>query len=113
MVKDDRKLNIIYEAITNELDYESLPRSWQLPHIQYFSSKTLFDYQIDALKNITKLLKYFYEDIYEFPNHNKYEDFIEAKKKFYNELLKRNRDVQSLEITDDNKAVANLLKYYE
>ncbi len=113
MVKEDRKQNIIYEAIANELDYESLPRSWQLPNIQFFSSKTLFDYQIDALKNITKFLKYFYEDIYEFPKHDRYEDFVDAKKKFYDELLKRNKDIETLEISDDNKAVANLLQYYD
>ncbi|MGC9124127.1 MAG: DEAD/DEAH box helicase family protein [Thermoplasmata archaeon] len=113
MVNEDRKQNIIYEAIANELDYESLPRSWQLQNIQFFSNKTLFDYQIDALKNITKFLKYFYEDIYEFPSKEGYENFIEAKKKFYNELLKRNKDVESLGISDDNKAVRNILQYYD
>ena len=113
MTNEDRKQNIIYEAIANELDYESLHRSWQLPNIQYFSKKILFDYQADAIKNVTKFLNHFYENLYEYPKNDKYEDFIEAKKKLYNEILKRNKDVKSLEIDDDNKAVKDLLQYYD
>jgi len=112
--KEEKKENILYETIANELDYESLPRAWQLNNIGYFSNgKTLFDYQIDAIKNISKFLKHFYEDLYEYPKNNKYDEFIEAKKKLYNELLQRNNKIKDLGPDDENKAVKELLQYYD
>ncbi len=114
MKNNDKKEYILYEEIANEFDYQSLPIQWQLPRLDSFSEKKrLYDYQIDALKNITKLLKYFYEDIFEYPNKSKYLDYKEAKKKFYNELIKRKQEIKSLELTSDNKAVKNILPYYE
>jgi len=42
--KEEKKENILYETIANEIDYGSLPRAWQLNKIEYFSNrKTLFD----------------------------------------------------------------------
>jgi len=111
---EEKKENILYETIANELDYVSLPRTWQLNNIEYFSNnKILFDYQIDAIKNITKFLKHFYEDLYDYPRKNKYDEFIEAKKKLYNELLQRNNEIRHLGPDDDNKAVKELLGYYD
>jgi len=111
---EEKKENILYETIANELDYVSLPRTWQLNNIEYFSNnKILFDYQIDAIKNITKFLKHFYEDLYDYPRKNKYDEFIEAKKKLYNELLQRNNEIRQLGPDDDNKAVKELLGYYD
>jgi len=111
---EEKKENILYETIANELDYESLPRTWQLNNIGYFSNnKKLFDYQIDAIKNITKFLKHFYEDLYDYPRKNKYDEFIEAKKKLYNELLQRNNEIKEFGPKDDNKAVIELLRYYD
>jgi len=44
MVNKEKKENILYETIANELD-KSLPRTWQLNNIGYFSNnKKLFDY---------------------------------------------------------------------
>lgn len=114
MTNKEKKENVLYEIIANELDYNSLPLQWQLPRLSYFSDKKrLYDYQIDALKNITKLLKYFYEDIFEYPNKSKHLEYKEAKKKFYNELIKRKREIKSLGLASENKAVLGLLRYYE
>jgi len=111
--KEEKKENILYETIANELDYGSLPRAWQLNKIEYFSNgKTLFDYQIDAIKSITKFLKHFYDNLYEYPKNNKYDEFIETKKKLYNELLQRNNKIKELGPDDENKAVKELLQFY-
>jgi len=111
---EEKKENTLYEIIANEMDYEALPRAWQLNDIEYFSGeKKLFDYQIDAIKNITKFLKHFYEDLYEYQPNNKYDEFIEAKKKLYYELLQRNSKIIDLGPTDENKAVKELLQYYD
>jgi len=112
--KEEKKENILYETIANELDYGSLPRAWQLNNIECFSdAKTLFDYQIDAIKNISKFLKHFYDDLYEYPKKNKYDEFIETKKKLYNELLQRNNKIKDLGPADENKVVKELLQYYD
>ena len=114
MKNKEKQEVILYEEIANEIDYQSLPLQWQLPKLDSFSEKKrLYDYQIDALKNITKLLEYFYGIIFEYPNKSKYLDYKEAKKKFYNELIKKKPEIKSLELTSDNKAVKNLLSYYE
>jgi len=115
MAKNEEKTeNTLYEIIANEMDYEALPRAWQLNKIEYFSGKKeLFDYQIDAIKNITKFLKYFYEDLYEYQPNNKYDEFIEAKKRLYYELLQRNSRIIDLGLTDENKAIKELLQYYD
>jgi len=111
---EEKKENTLYEIIANEMDYEALPRTWQLNNIGYFSGeKKLFDYQIDAIKNITKFLKHFYEDLYEYQPNNKYDEFIEAKKRLYYELLQRNSKIIDLGPTDENKAVKELLQYYD
>ena len=111
---EEKKENTLYEIIADEMDYEALPRTWQLNNIGYFSGeKKLFDYQIDAIKNITKFLKHFYEDLYEYQPNNKYNEFIEAKKKLYYELLQRNSKIIDLGPTDENKAVKELLQYYD
>ena len=109
--KKENKVNILYETIASELDYESLPTAWQLKNIGDFSEKKLFDYQIDAIKSITKFLKHFYGDLYEYPKNNKYDEFIETKKKLYNELLQRNNKIRDLGPDDENKAVKELLQY--
>ena len=110
----DNKENEIYEQIANEIDYQSLPTQWQLPRLGYFSDKKiLYDYQLTAIENITKLLKYFYEDLLEYPTRSKYADYIEAKKKFYNELIKRKHEIKDFGLKSDNEAVRNLLLYYQ
>jgi len=106
--------NILYETIVNDMNYESLPRDWQLNNIDYFSEeKTLFDYQNKAIKNIINFLKYFYEDLYDYPTNNKYDEFIETKKKLYDELLHRDNEIKYLGLDDRNKAVKELLPYYD
>ena len=106
--------NILYETIVNDVNYESLPRDWQLNNIDYFSEeKTLFDYQNKAIKNIINFLKYFYEDLYDYPTNNKYDEFIETKKKLYDELLHRDNEIKYLGLDDRNKAVKELLPYYD
>ena len=50
----------ILEQIVEFESYDDIT-SWHLPNISNFSeSKTLFEYQINAIKNITKVLHRFY-----------------------------------------------------
>ena len=93
---DEEKIRIIYESISNEIDYETLPSKWQYNIGQFSENKKLYDYQIDALKNAIKLLKHFYSDLYRFPEKNSYKDFIEAKKMLYEEVKSKNKDVEKL-----------------
>ena len=111
---NENKEVILYEQIANEFDYQSLPNQWQLSNPSYFSDKKkLYDYQLDAIENITKILKHFYEDSLEYPNKSKYADYVEAKKKFYNELVSKNPEIKYFGLKSDNKAVRDILSYYE
>jgi len=110
---DDEKENILYEPIVNGMDYDALPGDWKLNNIEYFSDKkTLFDYQKKAMQNITNFLKYFYEDLYNYPTNNKYDDFVKAKKKLYDSLLISRNEIKELGLDDRNKAVKEILNNY-
>ncbi|MEM1654681.1 MAG: DEAD/DEAH box helicase family protein [Thermoplasmata archaeon] len=110
----EEKINIIYERIVDEIDYETLPSKWKLNIGQFSENKKLYDYQIDALKNAIKLLKHFYSDLYRFPEKNSYKDFIEAKKMLYEEVKRINEDVEKLYLSSKNNAVVNdIARYYD
>ena len=49
------------EPISQSLNYGDLPETWRVPGIERFSSqKTLYDYQIDALKNAARAFFLYY-----------------------------------------------------
>ena len=56
-------MKLYYEDFVSNILYEDLG-DWQIPNISSFSSgiKSLFPYQVDALKNIIKLLYYYYNN---------------------------------------------------
>ena len=59
--KEKKSLKNILERIVNDIQYDDLG-TWRLDDIISFSKKKkLFDYQIEALKNITKLLYLYFE----------------------------------------------------
>ena len=110
---EDEKVNVLYEDIVNEMDYDALPIDWKLNNIEYFSDeKTLFDYQKKAIQNITKFLKYFYNDLYNYPKNNTYDEFVKAKKNLYDKLLIRHNEIKDLGLDDNNKAVKEILNNY-
>ncbi|MEM3431669.1 MAG: DEAD/DEAH box helicase family protein, partial [Candidatus Micrarchaeia archaeon] len=111
---DEEKVMIIYESISKEMDYETLPSKWQYNIGKFSESKNLYEYQIDALKNGIKFLKHFYSDLYEFPKKNSYRDFKEAKKMLYEEVKSKNRDVEKLYLSSKNNATVNdIARYYD
>ncbi|MEM0139647.1 MAG: DEAD/DEAH box helicase family protein [Ferroplasma sp.] len=110
----EEKIRIIYEGISDEIDYETLPSKWQYNIGQFSENKKLYDYQKDALKNAIKFLKYFYSDLYEFPEKNSCKDFKEAKKMLYNEGKRKNRDIDKLYLSSKNNATVNdIARYYD
>jgi superfamily II DNA or RNA helicase len=101
---------IIYEKIASDIDYETLSSQWQYNGslMSFFSDKKkLYDYQIDALKNASKFLWKFYSYYYEYPKYNDYKNFIEAKKKLYNDIKSINKDVENLGLSSKDNSVIN------
>ncbi|MCW1291717.1 MAG: DEAD/DEAH box helicase family protein [Candidatus Rehaiarchaeum fermentans] len=110
---DEEKIRIIYESISNEIDYETLPSKWQYNIGQFSENKKLYDYQKDALKNAIKFLKHFYSDLYKFPEKNSYKDFEEAKKELYEEAKRKNEDIEELYLYSKNNPIVNdIARYY-
>ncbi|MEM3431661.1 MAG: DEAD/DEAH box helicase family protein, partial [Candidatus Micrarchaeia archaeon] len=110
----EEKSKTIYELITNEIDYETLPSKWQYNIGQFSENKKLYDYQKDALKNAIKFLKHFYSDLYKFPEKNSYKDFKEAKKELYEEAKRKNGDIEKLYLSSENNAMVNdIARYYD
>ncbi len=56
-------MELFYEKVANDINYESLG-DWQIPNITSFSSgiKELFPYQVSAIKNAIKLLNLYYSN---------------------------------------------------
>lgn len=100
----------IYEEFIDRIDYETLPNGWQIKNGNVFSeSKKLYEYQVNALKNATKLLYHFYKDMNNF-NDN---EIKERKKEFYNEIKRIEKNIEKLSLDDDNEAVKEILNYYD
>jgi len=56
------KMKCFLEEIINDINYHNLNK-WHLPYLARFSeNKTLFDYQVKAIENITKVLYLFYSE---------------------------------------------------
>jgi len=112
---NSEKVPLIYQDIIEEITYESLPSEWIEHNLFSFSDKiTLFDYQQDALKSAIKLLYYYFESLQKYNPQENEREYIERKKKFYNEISKFNKKlVASLGITSKkNKSLFNKLKEY-
>ncbi len=106
----DKEFNY-YQKLVDGMDYASLPSIWQFD-ASYSSSKKLYDYQENALRNAVKFLKYFYHDVSNERNDNK--KFIKTKKAVYNDLLKYNKDIKNLKLSNkNNDAVNDILNYYD
>ena len=56
-------MKLYYESFVSNILYEDLG-DWQIPNISSFSNdiKSLFPYQVEALKNIIKLLYFYYNN---------------------------------------------------
>ena len=51
----------ILESIAQSFNHGDLPETWRVPEIERFSlQKTLYDYQVDALKNAARALYLYY-----------------------------------------------------
>jgi len=81
------KVPLIYQDLVEEITYESLPSSWIDHNLSSFSDKiTLFDYQQEALKSAIKFLHYYFESLQKYHTQENQQEYIERKKKLYNEI---------------------------
>ena len=105
------KVPLIYQDLVEEVTYESLPSSWIDHNLSSFSGKiTLFDYQQEALKSAIKFLHYYFESLQKYLTKENHTEYIERKKKLYNEISKFNKKlIDSLGIINKNKKL--LFKY--
>ena len=105
------KVPLIYQDLVEEITYESLPSSWIDHNLSSFSDKiTLFDYQQEALKSAIKFLHYYFESLQKYHTQENQQEYIERKKKLYNEISKFNKKlIDSLGIINKNKKL--LFKY--
>ena len=57
-------MKIYYESFLDDINYESIDQSWRIDNIVDFSNeiKELFPYQVNALKNVLKLLNLYYSN---------------------------------------------------
>jgi len=109
------KVPLIYQDLVEEITYESLPSSWIEHNLSSFSDRiTLFDYQQDALKSAIKFLHYYFESLQKYSPEEKQVEYIERKKKLYNEISRANKKlIDSLGIVNkNNKSLFNKLKEY-
>ena len=53
---------LYYEDFVENINYETINQEWQIENIVEFSNeiKELFPYQVNALKNVIKLLNFYY-----------------------------------------------------
>ena len=73
----------LLESITQKLNYNDLPETWQVPEITRFSNeKTLHEYQEDALKKTAKALYQYYEKEYNWIKNEQSEVNIDRKRYF-------------------------------
>ena len=106
---------LIYQDLVEEVTYESLPSSWIDHNLSSFSDKiTLFDYQQEALKSAIKFLHYYFESLQKYLPKENHTEYIERKKKLYNEISKYHKKLlDSLGIINkNNKLLFNKLKEY-
>ncbi len=110
---DGRKSGVykpLYEELVDRIEYVTLPTTWLLRDITAFSrDKRLYEYQVNALENVVKLLYHFYSGMKDFSDH----EIKERKKELYKELTKIGSHVGDLSLTDDNPAVKEILNYYD
>ena len=99
-------MELFYDKIVNEINYESLG-DWQIPNISSFSNsiKELFPYQVEAIKNVIKLLYLYYSS-------------DNGKKLLYDKCIENGLEQDSFRIYDVVKRKQNMLfdiasKYYE
>jgi len=111
----NEKVPLIYQDLVEEITYESLPSSWIDHDLYSFSDKiTLFDYQQEALKSAIKFLHYYFESLQKYSPLENQVEYIERKKKLYNEISRFNKKlIESLGITSkNNKLLFDKLKEY-
>lgn len=77
-------MECVLEKIVNDINYYDI-NSWHLPNLASFSeNKTLFDYQVRAIQNITKVLYLYYSECNANKNNlfQKYKEYGLNDKKF-------------------------------
>jgi len=115
MVKNNKKVPLIYQGIADEIEFNTIPKEWQKTNLNTFSKEiTLFDYQQDALKNALKLLHYYFNSLQKYDEKDDELLNIERKKKFFNEIWRIERElIDTLGIINKkNKPLFNKLKQY-
>ena len=109
------KVPLLYQDITEEMSYEALPAEWLRTNFSTFSdTKSLFDYQRNALKNGLKLLHYYFSSLQNYDPSEGSSQIIERKRKFIYELRKYDKSfLESLGISNKrNKLLFSKLKQY-
>lgn len=112
----DKQVPLIYEEIVEGINFDSLPTKWLKTDINKFSDNiNLYDYQQEALKSAIKLLYYYFESLQKYNTIETYEENIERKKKFYNEIRKVDKElIDPLGRTDkkDKELFGKLKEYF-
>jgi len=108
------KIRIYLQEMVKDLRFENLPSGWISFDFKTFSkTKTLWDYQENALKNAIKVLWKYYED---FGDYQKYENLDinrERKRKFYEWYKNNGLNLKiDLEFEESSKLLKLLEDYY-
>ncbi|WP_038055071.1 DEAD/DEAH box helicase family protein [Thermodesulfobacterium hydrogeniphilum] len=114
MEQKTHKTKIYLQEMIEDLRFENLSPNWISFDFKTFSkTKTLWDYQENALKNAIKVLWKYYED---FADYQKYEDpdiDKERKRKFYEWYKDNGLDLKiDLEFDEGSKLLKLLEDYY-
>ena len=116
MLQKEKGVKIYLQEMIEDLRFENLPLNWVSFDFKTFSkTKTLWDYQENALRNAVKVLWKYYED---FVNYQKYESLDinkERKRKFYEWYKNNGFDSKNLKIDfefDENSKLLKLLEDY-
>ena len=109
--------DITYESISDEIDYQKLDNMWQYDkdRLAYFSKDiVLYDYQLEALEKAAKLMWLLYCSFYNYPNSYNYTEFLDAKKKLYDQAKAKNKKLEDLNINNKRSRVFKEIdRYYD
>ncbi len=108
------KIRIYLQEMIKNLRFDNLPSEWISFNFKTFSkTKTLWDYQENALRNAIKVLWKYYEDFVDYQKFENPRINNERKRKFYEWYKNNGLDLKiDLEFDEDSKLLKLLENYY-
>ena len=107
--------DIVYEKITDEINYEDLDNIWQYDKnmlADFSKDIKLYDYQLESLENASKLLWLFYHNFYNYPENRDYNKFLDAKIELYKQAKTKNEKVEGLNLSSKKNPIFKEIERY-